>query len=74
MLLDLEENELPRLLETGGGVGDAIRNEASSVVEVGMPGTSGGNRLAWEASREVDDRLGGDWAGEVGVGEGAAVG
>ena len=70
MLLDLEENELPSLLETEDGVGDAIRNEASSVVEVGAPGTTVGNRLAWEASREADDRFGGEWAGKVGVGEG----
>ena len=73
MLLDPEEDELPSLLETEDGVGDAIRNEASPVVEVGTPGTTGGNRLAWEASREVDDRFGGDWTGKVGVGEGTAV-
>ena len=74
VLLDLEENELPSLLETDDGAGDAICNEASSVVKVGTPGTTGGDRLAWEASREVDDRFGGDWAGKVGFGEGTAVG
>ena len=50
VLLDLEEDEFPSLLETEDGVGDAIRDEAGSVVEVGTPGTTGSNRLAWEAS------------------------
>ena len=70
VLLDLEEDELPSLLETEHSIGDAICDEASVVVEVGTPGTTGDDWLAWEASREVDDRFGGDWAGKVGVGEG----
>ena len=50
VLLDLEEDEFPSFLETEDGVGDAIRDEASSVIEVGTSGTTGCNRLAWEAS------------------------
>ena len=70
VLFGLEGNEFSSLLEPADGVGDTLRDEASSVVEVGTPGTTGSDRLAWEASREVDDCFGGDWAGKVGVGEG----
>ena len=70
VLFNLEENKFSSLLKSEDGVWDAFRDKASAVIEIGASGTTGGDWLAREASREVDDGFGGDWAGKIGVGEG----
>ena len=68
--LDFQEDDLSGLLEAEDGIGDAVSDKAGAMVKAGSSRTTRGNRLAREASREVNDCFRGDWARKVGVGKG----